>query len=58
MRKLSVISFVAALLAVSFAVPASAGSGCDGYSTLSVENGHLDQSVAETDGQQSMKPAD
>ena len=44
MRTLSVISFVAALVAVSFAGPVSAepqggcGGGCGGYETLSVEN--------------------
>lgn len=64
MRTLSVISFVAALVAVSFAGPVSAepqggcGGGCGGYETLSVENETLDQSVAETDGPQSTKPAD
>lgn len=64
MRTLSVISFVAALVAVSFAGPVSAepqggcGGRCGGYETLSVENETLDQSVAETDGPQSTKPAD
>jgi len=63
MRTLSVISFVAALVAVSFAGPVSAepqggcGGGCGGYETLFVENETLDQSVAETDGPQSTKPA-
>ena len=40
MRTLSVISFVAALVAVSFAGPVSAEpqGGCGGYETLSVEN--------------------
>ena len=64
MRTLSVIFLVAALVAVSFAGPVSAepqggyGGGCGGYETLSVENETLDQSVAETDGPQSTKPAD
>lgn len=64
MRKLSVFSFVAALVAVSFAGPVSAepqggyGGECGGFKTLSVENETLDQSVAETDGPQSTKPAD
>ena len=64
MRTLSVISFVVAVVAVSFAGPVSAepqggcGGGCGGYETLSVENETLDQSVAETDGPQSTKPAD
>ena len=60
MRTLSVIFLVAALVAVSFAGPVSAEpqGGCGGYETLSVENETLDQSVAETDGPQSTKPAD
>ena len=58
MRTLIALSFVAALFAVSFAGPASAGMGCNGSHTLSVENKSLDQSVAETDGPQSTKPAD
>jgi hypothetical protein len=58
MRTLIALSFVAALFAVSFAGPVSAGMGCDGYKTLSVENETHDQSVAESDGPQSTKPAD
>lgn len=65
MRKPILLSFAAALVAVGFVGPASAGNGegygwgaCDGHRTLSVENETLDQSVAETDGQQSTKPAD
>ena len=61
MRTLIALSFVAALLAVSFAGPVSAGSDwgvCDGHKTLSVENETQDQSVAESDGPQSTKPAD
>ncbi|MDA1089438.1 MAG: hypothetical protein O3A85_03880 [Proteobacteria bacterium] len=63
MRTLSVFAFVAALVAVSFAGPVSAEpqwswGDCDGQKSLSVENETVDQSVAETKGQQSTKPAD
>ena len=62
MRKLSVFSFAAALVAVSFVGPVSAepqwGWECDGSKSISVEHETLVQSVAETDGPQSTKPAD
>ncbi len=63
MHKFFVFSFAAAFVAFSFAGQVSAEPNwswgeCDGYKTLSVENETLDQSVAETDGPKSIKPAD
>ncbi len=64
MKKFSLFAFAAALFAFGFTGPASAeepkwGWGeCDSQRTLSVENETLDQSVAESDGPESTKPAE
>jgi len=64
MRPLFIFAFAAALVAVSFAGPVSAepgwswGGDCSERKSLSVEIETKDQSVAETDGPQSTKPAD
>ncbi len=70
MKKFSLFVFVAAIFAFGLTGQASAEpqagaespkwsfGECDSNKTLSVENEALNQSVAETDGDQSTKPAE